>query len=132
MEVCSQSEVKARIIGVQSKMKDFDFLYGLLLSERILKHTDNLSKTLQATAMSAVEAYGVAKLCIDVFKKIRTDEDYDLFWELANTTQKSLNVKDPALPRARKRPRRYEEGTAEPYHPPDVKQHYKQIYFQSI
>jgi len=82
--------------------------------------------------MSAVEAYGVAKLCIDVFKKIRTDEDYDLFWELANITQKSLNVKDPALPHACKRPKCYEEGTAEPYHPPDVKQQYKQIYFQSI
>ena len=33
LEVCSQSEVKARIIGVQSKMKDFDFLFGLLLGE---------------------------------------------------------------------------------------------------
>jgi len=26
----------------------------------------------------------------------------------------------------------YEHGTAEPYNPPDVKQYYKQIYFQSI
>ena len=69
LDVCSQSEVKARINGVQSKMKDFDFLFGLLLGERILKHIDNLSKTLQATAMSAVEAHRVAKLCIDVFKK---------------------------------------------------------------
>ena len=132
LDVCSQSEVKARINGVQSKMKDFDFLFGLLLGERILKHTDNLSKTLQATAMSAVEAHSVAKLCIDVFKKIRTDGDFDLFWELAKTTQNSLQVADPALPRARKRPRRYEDGGAEPYHPPDVKQHYKQIYFQSV
>ena len=70
--------MKARINGVQSKMKDFDFLFGLLLGEQILKHTDNLSKTLQATAMSAVEAYSVAKLCIDVFKKIQTDDDFDL------------------------------------------------------
>ena len=132
LEVCSQSEVKGRINGVQSKMKDFDFLFGLLLGERILKHTDNLSKTLQATVMSAVEAYSVAKLCIGVFKKIQTDDDFGLFWELAKTTQNSLEVKDPALPRARKRPRRYEDGAAEPYHPPDVKQHYKQIYFQSV
>ena len=70
LEVCSKSEVKARLTGVQSKMKNFDFMFGLLLGERIPKHTDNLSKTLQATAMSAVEAYSVAKLCIDVFKKI--------------------------------------------------------------
>jgi len=70
LEVCSQSEVKARIIGVQSKMKDFDFLYGLLLGERILKHTDNLSKTLQATVISAIEAYSMAKLCMDVLRKL--------------------------------------------------------------
>ena len=55
-----------------------------------------------------------------------------MFWELAKTTQNSLQVADPALPRARKRPRCYEDGGAEPYHPPDVKQHYKQIYFQSV
>ena len=101
-------------------MKEFDFLFGLLLGEQILKHTNNLSKTLQATAMSAAEAYRVAKLCIDVFKKIRTDDDFDLFWELAKTTQNSLEVKDPALSCAHKRPRRYEDGAAEPYHPPDV------------
>ena len=79
--------------------------------------------------MSAVEAYSVAKLCIEVFKKIRTDGDFELFWELAKTTQNSLEVKDP---RACKYPRRYEDGSAQPDHPPDVKQHYKQIYFQSV
>ena len=51
-------------------MKDFDFLFGLLLGERILKHTDNLSKALKSALMSAVKACGVAQLCIDVFKKI--------------------------------------------------------------
>ena len=75
-------------------MKDFDFLFGLLLGEQILKHTDNLSKTLQATAMSAVEAYSVAKLRTGVFKKIWTDDDFDLFWDLAKTTQNSLEVND--------------------------------------
>ena len=40
-------------------MKDFDFLFGILLGYRILKHTQNLSKALQATAMSAVEAHSV-------------------------------------------------------------------------
>ena len=75
-------------------MKDFDCFFGLLLGEQILKHTDNLSKTLQATAMSAVEAYSVAKLRTDVFKKIGTDDDFDLFWDLAKTTQNSLEVND--------------------------------------
>ena len=35
-EVATQSEVKSRINGVASKMKEFDFLFGLMLAERIL------------------------------------------------------------------------------------------------
>jgi len=57
-----------------------------VLAERILKHTDNLSKTLQATAMSEMEA---CKLCVDVFKKIQTDNSFDQFWELTKATQVS-------------------------------------------
>ena len=57
------------------------------------------------------------------------------FWlglGLAKTRPNSLEVKDPALPRAHKYPRHYEDGADEPYYPPDVKQHHKQIYFQSV
>lgn len=130
LEVCSQSEVKARINGVQLKMKDFDFCLALL-GEQILKHTDNLSKTLQATAMSAVEAYSVSKLCM-FSRKFKHMMILTCFGNLQKPHKNSLEVKDPALPHARKRPRCYEDGAAEPYHPPDVKQHYKQIYFQSV
>ena len=79
-----------------------------MLGERILKHTDNLSKTLQG--YSHVSSRGVAKLCIDVFKKIQTDDNIDLLWEFAKTIQNSLEVKDPILPRACKRSRHYENG----------------------
>ena len=131
-EVATQSEVKSRINGVASKMKEFDFLFGLMLAERILKHTDNLSKTIQATTMPAVEARGLSKLCIQLFKKIRTEDCFDQFWELTKSTQCLLHVKDSALPRARKRPLRYEDGTGEAYHPSTPKNHYRQIYFQCL
>ena len=55
-------------------MKEFDFPFGLVPAERILKHTDNLSKTIQATTMPAVEARGLSKLCIQVFEKMRTED----------------------------------------------------------
>ena len=48
------------------------------------------------------------------------------------TIQNSLKVKDSALPHACKRPRHYKDDAVKPYHLPDVKQHYKQIYFQSV
>ena len=41
------SEVKARIIGVQSQMCEFQFFDDLSLSQRLFGISDNLSKTLQ-------------------------------------------------------------------------------------
>ena len=39
----SNTEMKARIQGVESQMESFKFLFGLILSEMILRHTDKLS-----------------------------------------------------------------------------------------
>ena len=50
-------------------MKSFNFLHGLMLAERTLKHMDNLSKTLQHSAMSAVEAHSISQLSIGVLQR---------------------------------------------------------------
>ena len=51
-----ESEMRACIIGVQSYIKTFDFFFGIILGELILRHSDNLSKTLQSPKLSAAEA----------------------------------------------------------------------------
>ena len=132
VDVVKESDIKARINGVAAKMKEFDFLFCLLLSERILKHTDNLSKTIQATAMPAVEGHRLSQLCIEVLRKLRTDECFDHFWAYVEQIRETLNVSDASLPRVHKRPRRYEDGTADHYHPPTPMMHYKQIYFEAL
>ena len=50
--------MKARSNGIAAIMKTFDF--QLTLAERILKHTDNLSKTMQTSSMSAVKAHCIS------------------------------------------------------------------------
>ena len=47
-------EMKAHIMALR-QMHTFDFLYGMFLGELILRHTDNLSKTLQHKSLSAGE-----------------------------------------------------------------------------
>ena len=59
-----QPDVKRRIIVVKSQMSNFDVLFGLKLSERILKITYNLSKTLQKQSLSAAEAQHVNLHCL--------------------------------------------------------------------
>ena len=41
----SDPSIKSRIIGVQ---ETFQYFYGVFLGELLLKHSDNLSKTLQS------------------------------------------------------------------------------------
>ena len=60
-------------------MNKFDFLFGLMVAKHILKHTNNFSKTIQAFTMPAVEARGLSKLCIQVFKKMRIQDCFDQF-----------------------------------------------------
>ena len=47
-------------------MKKFDFVFCLMLVERLLKHCDNFSKTMQSTAIPAVEACRLSELCVSV------------------------------------------------------------------
>ena len=129
LAVVRESEVKARINGVAAIMKTFDFLFGFILAERMLKHTDNLSKTMQTSSMSAVEAHTISQTFITIFNKIRNDLFFDQFWAFVEIAWYSLHISEHTLPMQQKRPRCYEDGDAEAYHPAV---HYQQIYYQAI
>lgn len=116
-----------------AKMKEFKFFYCLMLAEHLLKHCDNLSKTIQATSIPAVEARRLSELCIEVFQRMRNDSDFDLFWQLALQTHEQLHINEPVLPRQRKRTRLFGEmGTEEPFSFSDPKLYYRSIYFQCL
>ena len=58
----TDSEMKARIRVIGSQMQTYQFLFALILSEMILRHTDMLSKTLQNPKLSSTEGHEVAML----------------------------------------------------------------------
>mgnify|MGYP001793986520 CR=1 FL=1 len=51
--VCKDTEMKARILGVQAVMTKFDFYFGCSLGIQIRRKTDNLSRTLLRTSLSS-------------------------------------------------------------------------------
>ena len=57
----SDSYMKARIIGVQTKMQTFSLFYGLQLAIVVLSHSDNLSSSLQRAELCAVDVQKNAK-----------------------------------------------------------------------
>ena len=75
------TEVKSRMIGVKAQMETFNFFFGVCLGECILRHADNLSKTLQSSSISAAGGQKVAALTLKTFERIRTAEQFDLLWK---------------------------------------------------
>ena len=103
-----------------------------MLGELILRHSDNLSSTLQHKSISAAEGQRVASMTIQTFRSIRNDESYDMFWKRVDLKVKSLGVSEPQLPRRRKAPKRYEIGSSAGDFHENPKDYYGQVYYQAL
>jgi len=133
LEGVTDTEIKARIRGVQSQMSKFNFYYGVVLGELILSHTDNLSRTLQKSDISAAEGQNVAGLVVKTLQSIRSDDSVKLFWDKTNMKAKDLGVMEPCLQRQRKTPRRLDDGAASSHSfPTTCEDYYWRIYFEAI
>ena len=125
--------MKARIIGVESQMETFNYLFGVLLAERILTPTDNFSKSLQRTDNSTEEGQFLCELAVKTFESEWNTESFELFWEncLTYVKSNSNDIQEPVVPRARKRPRRYDENSSNAHFHQDAKGHYRQLWTPS-
>ena len=95
------TETIARIRGVAAQMASFDFFYGLVLGEMLLRHTDNLSRTIQEH-ISAAEGQSVAGMTTSTLSSLRNDEHFDLFFEKVKGMFVESGVDEPKLPRQQK------------------------------
>ena len=128
-----EADVRGRIIGCQAQMNTFDFFFGLHLGERLFLHTDKISKTLQKTKMSAVSGQRVDKLTKQVLKKMRNNECFKSFYDTVVTkSKKHPFTSEPALPRQKRAPSRFEIGAGPPSYPTTPQEHYRRIYFEAI
>ena len=79
--ITSDSEMKARIGGVSASMEIFDFIYGATLGEMVLKHSDDLSSTLQHKSMPAAGGQEIARVTIQTLESLHND---NLYWTKVN------------------------------------------------
>ena len=121
-------EIRAQIIGVNHQMTTFEYYFGVKLGSLLLKHSDNLSKTLQKTKLSAAEGQSVASLRAKTSEKTRTDDSFHLSWERCNNEAKDLEIGKAEFPKKRQRPLRYYFGNAPTKFLNSVENHYRFIY----
>ena len=128
----NDSDIRARILGVSAQMGTFNYLFGFMLGYEILRHTDNLSKALQQEALTASEGQELGKLAIECLLKMRNDIKFDHFWEKVEAVRINVDVVEPAVPRKRKVPERFQVGNGEYSFPVTVKEVYRPQYFEAL
>ena len=126
------SETRARVHGLNSQMRTFNFYFGLKLLHTVLMHADNLSRTLQSTKMSAAEGQHIARLTLTTLSKIRSSSSYLLFWDKAKVDAQKLEIDGPVLPRKRKPPRDREVGSGEGDQSSLPVDYYRSIYYETL
>ncbi len=131
LSVLKDTAMKARITGVSTVMKKFSFYFGCCLGVCLLRQTDNLSKTLQDPRLSAVEGQAVATKVLDTLRKDRNDEGFAMFWQALMIRKENFpEIADPVLPRKRKIPQRFEDGsTGHFFETPE--DHYRKIFYEA-
>eukprot|EP00795_Rhopilema_esculentum_P004152 gene4152-20334_t len=80
------------IKGVQSQMDRFSFLFGVMLSQKKMKHSHNLRKTLKKGDISAADGQAVARMAAKKFESIRTEEGFYIFWRLVMKAKSQFDI----------------------------------------
>ena len=125
-------EMSAKVNGIGSHLKKFDFLFGVMLGEKVLRFADNLSRTLQQKELSAAEGQLAAELTVDTLATFRNVEEFSKFWSSVMDKAAGVEVNEPILPRKRKVPITLEVGRSTGDTPETPKDHYRQIYFEAF
>lgn len=107
----SQNEIGASASGHLKKLVQFENWFFLKSLIQILEKVELLNATLQSTQLNFKQAENSINDVLSCLKNMRTDDVFENFWSEIVLEAKRLKLDDPQLPRIRRIPRRFDEGT---------------------
>ena len=75
----------------------FDFFFGLVLGDLLLRHTDDLSRTLQNHQTSAAEGQAVASMTLKTHPSLRNDDHFKLIWTIIGMMAEEKGIVSPCF-----------------------------------
>ena len=125
-----QDEYAAKGKGLLMQMESFDIFFSLKLSFLIFSAAEQFSTNLQAKDTTVAEGSRGAVLLKAHYTSLRTEAVFDTFYQGVLDSASDL-TDEPALPRHRKTPRRFDEG-AQQHRYLSPKHRYRHAYFESL
>ena len=107
----TKDEYGLKAAGLLSSMEKFSTLFGLKLGYLIFGASETLSKSLQGKDTTIQEAVAAVNLAKGFYRRQRSDQSFQLFYENVLQAAQKLGIGDPQLPRYRKVPKRLDDGS---------------------
>lgn len=107
----SRCESSSKAVGIIALMDRFSSYYCLKLALLVLSATEQVSITLQHHDSNAQEALAAVKSAEYYLNRQRSDDAFNLFYDLVLQEAAEKGLQQPTLPRQRKIPRRIDNGS---------------------
>ena len=130
IHLTSHDEYGMKAGGVLTSLQSFQTYFGLELAYILFGASESLSRSLQAVNSSQYEALTAVKLAKSFYQRQRTDGSFNLCYEKAVENAKKLHIDEPRLPRHRKQPKCYDQGSS-PHVFTTPKEYFRQQYFEA-
>ena len=100
--------------GVLSSLEKFHVFFGLKLAHILFASAEETSKVLQAKDLLIQDATSAVSVTENFLRRHRKESEFEMFYSNAVDEASSLQIGEPVLPRYRKKPARFEDGTPSP------------------
>lgn len=116
--------------GYLQSMEKFSTLFGFRLAHTVFSAAEQVSYTLQKKAITIQDALSAVDAAKPYFKRIRSHQEFDRFFDATVQIAEQHGTGKPELPRNRRCPARYQEGS-ESHQFPTARDYYRHIYFEA-
>ena len=116
--------------GIVTALEKFDMFFGLQLGHLLFGAAENTSIVLQRKNISVQEAFSAVNVTRSFYLRQRQDDAFNKFYESVVKNAQVLQIGEPMLPRYRRAPLRYDDGSPQ-YTFSDPRSFYRQKYFES-
>ncbi|CAF1145149.1 unnamed protein product [Didymodactylos carnosus] len=116
--------------GYLQQMNQFQYYFGLKLGNLIFSATEQVSCTIQRVDNCLQDVLYSVETVLKYFERIRNGEQFNQFYKQVIKEAKQL-VNEPKLPRQRRAPKRYDEGS-NPHTFNSSEDYFRNEYFEPI
>ena len=80
LEILKDVKTRGQILGVDTYIESFDFFFSAMVGKTLLWQSDNLSRALRGSHMSAAEGQSMASMPVKTLQKLQEDDQFTIFW----------------------------------------------------